>query len=337
MHAESREGSHSLLHLDICPDRTHIIALTCVRSVSSAAAFGRMTKPSGNPCRQPPNGHSCHLVFVSALLAFTMIGRSADATGFQQWKSFSWRASIDRKTGEATATETSMSRRRCNGAVAHRVPTSGCDKNSLINLLKSYPEWLSSRSVSFGILHTRSLLTPSDVTRNRTNRTRALNGMEALTDCAVGISINDSLFGLNLLCFGSPRSSATTKKTTAGGRRRILQVDFPVIGGLLDGKQRQAKVSSSKILSEHGCIRFVVEQEEMRGEDETQQGRKGWHVVRIKSSICGGYCPAITGTAPVNIIRKVAYLSSQSLIHAYVMWRFHGKVWANTREDEIAC
>ena len=150
------------------------------------------------------------------------------------------------------------------------------------------------------------------------------------------MSINDSLFGLNLLCFGIPRSSVTTAITNGGNRRRSIQVDFPVIGGLLDGKrQAQATVSPIKI-SEHGRIRFVVEQEEVKIQDtckeKSRRSQTLWSNLRIESSICGGYCPAISGGAPVNALRKVAYLSSQSLVHAYVMWRFHGKVWAGTQK-----
>ena len=53
------------------------------------------------------------------------------------------------------------------------------------------------------------------------------------------------------------------KAASSSDRRRSFQAIFPVIGGLLDGK-RDATDSSSKNTNEHGCIRFVVEQEEIR-------------------------------------------------------------------------
>ena len=274
---------------------------------------------------------------LGVLIATLLVGYSVDAAAVQQARSFCWRAALDQKTGEATATEISTPRRRSNRAGAQHVPRTSCDHKSLIDLLKSYPVWLSRPSVSFGILRTCELSKPRDVTRTRIDQTRSLNGIEHQGSVS-GISISDSLLGLNLLCFGRARSIVTTctAKTNGGNRRRSIQVEFPVIGGLLDGKRQTQAATSTNDISEHGCIRFVVEQEEviMRDKRKMQQGRKRWSNVRIESSTCDGYCPAISGDAPVNPIRKVAYLSSQSLVHAYVMWRFHRKVWADTQRKK---
>lgn len=275
-------------------------------------------------------------MFVRSLIATLLVGYCADAAGVQQARKFCWSAALDRKTGEATATEISTPRRRSNRAGDQYVPITSCscDDKFLIDLLKSYPVWLSRRSVSFGVLRTSVLSKQRDVTCTRIDRTRPPNGIEAQQVAAIGMSINDSLFGLNLLCFGIPRSTVTTAKTNGGNRRRSIQVDFPVIGGLLDGKRQAQAATSTNDISEHGRIRFVVEQEEVKIQDieKAQQSQKIWSNLRIESSISDGYCPAISGGAPVNAIRKVAYLSSQSLVHAYVMWRFHGKVWAGTQK-----
>jgi len=122
-------------------------------------------------------------------------------------------------------------------------------------------------------------------------------------------------------------------KASSSGRQRSFQAIFPVVGGLLDAK-RDAADSSPKNTNEHGCIRFVVEQEEIRHGVGKRRDQRCWRIVRIESCICNGYYPAIAGPAPVNPIRKAAYLSSQSLIHAYVMWRFHGMVLT---ECDIEC
>lgn len=273
------------------------------------------------PCNQ--------MFFVVSLIATLLVGYPVNAAGFQRARRFRWRASLDRNTGEASATEisTCTPRRRSKRAGAQDAPITSCDEKSLIDLLKSYPVWLSRPSVSFGVLRISGLSKPRDVTRTRTN------GIEAQQGSAIGMSINDSLFGLNLLCFGNPQSTVTAMKANGGNRRRSIQVDFPVIGGLLDGKRQTQGVTSTNDINEHGCIRFIVEQEEvkMRDEEKAQRSQAFWSNVRIESSICDGYCPAISGSAPVNPIRKVAYLSSQSLVHAYVMWRFHGKIWAGTQ------
>lgn len=321
-------------HLSPAANKYLLLTIGCRRSCLSAALG--MAKPTGgDQHRRRRQGGArlapCNQMFMGSLLAFILVGHSVDATDFQRPRRFCWRAALDRKTGEATATEISTPRRKSNRAGAQHVPITSSDDKSLIDLLKSYPVWLSRPSVSFGALRPSALSKPRDVARTRIDRTRALNGLESQQGSAAGISINDSLFGLNLLCFGNPRSTMTTMKSNNGSRRRRFQVDFPVIGGLLDGK-RQVQATDSANISEHGCIRFVVEQEEVKVQDEdnTQLGRKFWSNVQIESSICDGYCPAISGGAPVNVIRKIAYLSSQSLVHAYVMWRFHGKVWAST-------
>mmetsp|Transcript_2372 Transcript_2372/g.6885 ORF Transcript_2372/g.6885 Transcript_2372/m.6885 type:complete len:289 (+) Transcript_2372:254-1120(+) len=279
------------------------------------------TRPAGHRLHHRRRQPKLHLV-ATALASAVLVGCSVDAALFGNSHIFRWNASLNRITGEAAATETSMPRRRRKAASPKYAPNI-CDEKSLIKLLKSYPAWLSKPSVSFGVLRTSTLSERSDVARNRilVDRTQAQIGSPN------GVSINDSLFGLNLLCFGKPRVSILKSSTSVSGRRRSLQADFPVIGGLLDGK-RDATVSSSNNTNEHGCIRFVVEQEKIRDRDEKQRDRRCWRIVRIESCICDGYHPAIAGPGPVSPIRKAVYLSSQSLIHAYVMRRFHGMVLA---------
>ena len=291
--------------------------------------------PSGN-ARSKAHTIPCNQMFVGSLIVTLLVGYCADAAGVQQARKFCWSAALDRKTGEATATEisTCTPRRRSNRASDQYAPITSCDDKFLIDLIKSYPVWLSRPSVSFGVLRTSVLSKQRDVTCTRIDRTRAPNRIDAQQGSAIGISINDSLFGLNLLCFGIPRSSVTTIRANGGNRRRSIQVDFPVIGGLLDGKRQAQAATSTNDISEHGRIRFVIEQEEVKMQDtckeKSRRSQTLWSNVRIESSICDGYCPAISGGAPVNALRKAAYLSLQSLVHAYVMWRFHGKIWAGT-------
>ena len=274
-----------------------------------------MKKSASVPRRRRPKPH----MVAAALTSTVLVGCSADAGLFGSSRVFRWHASLNRMTGEATATETSIPRRPRRAASPKYAPNVCDDEKVLAELLKSYPEWLSKPSVSFGVLRTSPLSEADDVSRNRIDRARA-----AQTYSPSGVSIN-SLFGLNLLCFGEPRISIMKMKASSSGRRRSFQADLPVLGGLLDGK-RDAAVPSSKNTNEHGCIRFVVEQEEIRDGDGKRRDRRCWRIVRIESCICDGYRPAIAGAIPVNPIRKAAYLSSQSLIHAYVMWRFHGMV-----------
>mmetsp|Transcript_18995 Transcript_18995/g.31503 ORF Transcript_18995/g.31503 Transcript_18995/m.31503 type:complete len:201 (+) Transcript_18995:16-618(+) len=100
-------------------------------------------------------------------------------------------------------------------------------------------------------------------------------------------SLQDRLFGLHLLEFG--KHKCTDANT----------VLIPINGGILarsdDGRN-------------YGGLSFSLRQE---GEI-------------METAIYHGYRPTIAGKAPVSCVRAWTYRSTQSLLHAYVMWRFHG-------------
>ena len=84
-----------------------------------------MAKPTGadrHHRRQGARLAPCSQMVVGVLIAIFLVGYSADAAAaaVQQARSFCWRAALDQKTGEATATEISTPRRRSNRAGAQQ-------------------------------------------------------------------------------------------------------------------------------------------------------------------------------------------------------------------------
>jgi hypothetical protein len=99
--------------------------------------------------------------------------------------------------------------------------------------------------------------------------------------------VQDRIFGLDLLKFG--------KRKCMGNNSICL----PITGGIMalsdDGRN-------------YGSLVFSI----------IQEGKM------METEIDHGYRPTIAGKAPVSYFRAWTYRSSQSLLHAYVMWRFHG-------------
>lgn len=97
--------------------------------------------------------------------------------------------------------------------------------------------------------------------------------------------LQDRFLQLQLLVFGKPQVKG---KTTT-----IL----PIIGGLLALPDKRNR---------YGSLVFSLENNS-----------------RMATSIGHGYRPALAGSPPVNMLRAWMYRSTQTVVHAYVMWRFH--------------
>jgi hypothetical protein len=177
----------------------------------------------------------------------------------------------------------------------------------------SYPEWLASPKVTFRLLRACPVDNLRDAKSFRLSRKEGgRHDFSTLRPHArqsiKGVSICDGILRMNLLTFGEARSKIVIKH---GCGSRFLIVDFPVIGGLL------AVTGAASSRRDDGFVRFVLIQR--------KNASRRWRCVGIESQICGNYRPALAGAAPVHPLRKALYLSSQSLVHAYVMWRFHGR------------
>mmetsp|Transcript_6327 Transcript_6327/g.14286 ORF Transcript_6327/g.14286 Transcript_6327/m.14286 type:complete len:236 (+) Transcript_6327:771-1478(+) len=105
-----------------------------------------------------------------------------------------------------------------------------------------------------------------------------------------------SLFGRwNVLRFGKYRLSTITRR----GREVKTTILLPMVGGFMTLPHKD------------GC--GVLEFSLVQRNDET----------RMETKIAKGYRPALAGRAPVHPLRAFTYRRTQSLLHAYIMWRFH--------------
>lgn len=162
-----------------------------------------------------------------------------------------------------------------------------------MELLRNYPNWLCRRGVTFGFLRA----VPGAYGHNR-------------RPC---VKICDSLFGMELISFGIQEKARRVAVSDGDGddddstkKKRVVLAarEFPVVGGLL-----------SMPVHDCGCIHFTV------AKHKCGQGMQ----YELESRVMD-YCPAIAGSAPVGWVRRCAYLGTQTLVHVYVMRRYHGYV-----------
>ena len=117
-------------------------------------------------------------------------------------------------------------------------------------------------------------------------------------------TIQPRFWDCNLLSFGNLQ----VRKMN----RRGCELELPIVSGLLAlGNKNQ------------GCLKFyAVVEPNNKGSDNDRI------TCRFQSKIGGNYCPWIAGGEGSPMAQKWMYLSTQSIVHAYIMWRFH-KRWAD--------
>lgn len=123
--------------------------------------------------------------------------------------------------------------------------------------------------------------------------------------------IQDRIFGRDLLIFGPAKSRLLSIEFHEGVVHNTYAIELPITGGLLS------------IPAPRAALIFTL---------FTTHGQEGSRTSSIVTRI-SGYRPLLIGkpTPTVSSIRSVFYLSTQSLIHAGVMWRFHRYCWSNRR------
>mmetsp|Transcript_5633 Transcript_5633/g.8674 ORF Transcript_5633/g.8674 Transcript_5633/m.8674 type:complete len:236 (-) Transcript_5633:74-781(-) len=213
---------------------------------------------------------------IILLYIFCFTKAAAESECLSESKRFYWSASLDRPTGIATSFEKSCV---LKGNPLYRALSQVKPKRQLNSIQKhfeAYPLWLGRPAVTFGLLRT---------VQEKENEVT---------------SIQDVLFGINLLSFGRPQSRIQKNPDTYSKR---LTVTLPIAGGLLAWK------NDKRNDIDLGCLLFSFVQKPDRN-------------FLIETEI-SGYHPAIAGGPPVSKIRKWTYQSTQSYVHAYVMWRFH--------------
>ncbi len=234
---------------------------------------------------------------------------------------FKWEAGLDPKSGLAHSLErSSLSRSR--GTITNYPTQKQYDENDLDlsrkvkELFTSYPQFLGLRKCLLGAFKAK----PSC----------SLGDKEDPESLVATTQICDFLFGINLLTFGQPTTvtyRSRKKNENIEGSYSIeneVVTDLPVIGGLLACRKRGRK-------SSYGLLRFKFTQTceilpDVEGKSQASQ--ELIEVLRLETRVID-YRPALAGFPPVGKMRKSLYTSTQRLLHAYVMWRFHNHCYFN--------
>ena len=126
--------------------------------------------------------------------------------------------------------------------------------------------------------------------------------------------IHLNLIGLNLLTFGRVEQKESNSK--------LYTIELPVKGGLLSLPPIQTDGD------DRGCLRFEYSLDSSPSEGD------GSVKYSFQSLIQGNYRPWIAGYPKISRLRKWMYLLSQSMVHAYVMFRFH-RLWRRSVCDYL--
>jgi hypothetical protein len=217
--------------------------------------------------------------------------------------SYSWEASVDRETGIATSKETGTIP---TGSHLYRSFKSTSDRDLLRfteNLFSPYPTWLVKFPVTLGLL-------------------------KATPDKKGGFEIRDRLFGINLISFGRTQGQRFSFQTnTNRGPTKTSQctLALPITGGLLTLPDPSKPNGVNR-----GSLLFTLTK--IREVGATADSDESPKMMCSITTTIGGYRPSIVGSAPVNVFRKYTYLSTQSIVHANVMWRFRRRCFSITSD-----
>jgi hypothetical protein len=197
---------------------------------------------------------------------------------------------LNTNNGQASSTETSTSK------WFHNYPTKIESKRSVQRvthkLVSQYPKWLVRPKVTFGLLR---------ATANETGD---------------AIAIQPIIFDIDLLIFGTVQTLCKKKNK--------YKLKLPIKGGILALTSVSEQKGKQK---DYGCLTFQTTLAEDILDTKKKPRSRQKFICQFESEISGNYCPWVAGPAPVPTHRKWTYLSSQSIVHAYVMWRFH-QAWS---------
>ena len=242
---------------------------------------------------------------------------------------FTWQASVDRRAGKAYSSEFSNlpAQSKLGKAVADIANDSDIMELAC-ELFGAYPTWLCRFTNTLGLLRA----VPAEKGRRRG-----------------GYQIRSRLFGINIISFGVPHcrhitfhdknnndnnnkeeGKETEESSCRAGRSTgsDCTVVLPITGGLLS----LPAGPSSRRGDDRGSMIFTLRTTRSRQDgpaeyvDEDSQRTKTTTTTAVQSSILTaitGYRPRLCGNAPINPLSAGFYLGTQSIVHGYVMWRFH--------------
>jgi len=234
---------------------------------------------------------------------------------------------------------------------------------AVADIFASYPRFISWKNVTFGFCSMKPrVVATTKKNNNKNSNTKncwdVYNPLLGVTFLTFGPPIHTTVVQQTTNNHKLSSSSRRTNGSTSGVFSRIKQLvsssvgtptnrttivvtQIPIVGGLLVNNKNRKRVSKlsndddgtrTQQSLDHGSLRFEFQQDvafststSTATDDDTRDGDDR-HQIQITTGLktqIVGYNPAIVGDAPVNPIRKVVYLSSQRLVHAYVMYRFH--------------
>ena len=215
---------------------------------------------------------------------------------------FQWTASLDSKSGLAQSFEQSHSHSIMVKKWAKEVMQQKSQE-----LFRDYPKWLCRFGTTLGLL--RAVEMPWIVEDHEFFFAGEKEGSRKRKVKHV-VRICSSLFGLELLTFGVPEDEDVQYGKHLHSEASCC-VRFPVLGGILAYKPAK------------GCICFDMHLKGVEKMNESNGDVKSETQSLVLESRVEDYHPAISGGVPVNPVRRLMYLGSQRLVHAYVMHRFH--------------
>jgi hypothetical protein len=202
-------------------------------------------------------------------------------------KSYSWRAAVDRTLGRAFSRETS-----------NLVPI-GTEKDSrkinapnfdavVFRTLASYPSWLCRGSQSLGLL-------------------------KAVKTSDGGCDVQTRWGSCSVLSFDRPRRHGQLHPLSS-----ILPlffssdctVELPISGGAL---------AITGTPGGNGSLWFTIQKRNTSFKGSLNCGTFKTEIQSYRPSLCGK-------KIPTSALRSRLYLGTQSLVHGFVMWRFHTHV-----------
>jgi hypothetical protein len=230
------------------------------------------------------------------------------------------------------------------------------------SLFESYPTWLTRGSTSLGWLKCVRVSGDDGKRKQASNQSISGRGGGGCGGGAAACQVRVRFLGVNLLSFGPPRTTTNalrhSRRTPFGAFNVVRGSTFtttttvlPITGGVLSlpGHNRRGQNNSSNNSEDRGALVFALTTAILNGgtgwgegptdqrrrrrrinnekaDDKNQRGKQQDRIMTvytIQTNIVG-YRPWLCGaTKPVPALRANLYLHSQSIVHGYVMWRFH--------------
>ena len=250
---------------------------------------------------------------------------------------YKWDASLDKTNGIASSIETSSKKLLLHNdeIIKQTSPSSTSPSSSYKTMLRQriqdgfckYPDFLSRKSVSFGLLSSKNIKcfknNEDDVLQRKTiGKNTMYPTTYSANGCRRSIQISIPFINFSLLEFGKPVTKVHQSRSNSNViDHTTIQTKIPIIGGLLSCYHDRCQNNDLGHL-EFELVSSLCNTSNNSNINE-DNGQNVLNIATIQTQIVN-YRPKIAGcTAPLNPLREKIYMGLQRPVHAYVMWRFH--------------